>query len=171
MNINIKRALIPGSFDPPTIGHLDMIRRAAALFDEVCVVIFENPDKKSAYPAAFRLELLELCCAPLSGRGGFGKITTGISRGLLADYAVENKINAVIKGARNASDFDYEYWLSIINRSFDPYFETLIMPSKAEYQHISSTVVRELIKYKKPLEGYVPPQLIEPLLRYNGEGR
>jgi pantetheine-phosphate adenylyltransferase len=159
----MRRALIPGTFDPPTSGHLDMIRRTAVLFDEVYVVIFDNSEKRKMFPAAVRLEMVTLACASLAGQEGTGKIIPGLSEGMLADYAAEYKIDAVIKGARNATDFDYEYWLSIINRSFNPAFETLIMPAKAEYQHISSTVVRELIKYGKPLEGYVPDAILNIL--------
>jgi pantetheine-phosphate adenylyltransferase len=157
----MRRALIPGSFDPPTAGHLDMIRRTAYLFDEVYVVVFDNSDKRKMFTAGERLKLITLACAPLAGEEGLGRVLPGLSEGMLSDYAAEYKIDAVIKGARNASDFDYEYWLSIINRSFNPAFETLIMPAKAEYQHISSTVVRELIKYGKPLSGYVPDEIID----------
>lgn len=157
----MKRALIPGSYDPVTVGHLDMIKRAARLFDEVHVVVFENSDKKKMFSAPTRLELVTRACAPLSGQRDMGKIIPCLSEGMLSDYAVVNKIDAVIKGARNASDFDYEYWLSLINRSFSPSFETLILPAKAEYQHISSTVVRELIKYEKPLNGYVPDEILD----------
>ncbi|MHB1151549.1 MAG: pantetheine-phosphate adenylyltransferase [Eubacteriales bacterium] len=157
----MRRALIPGSFDPPTAGHLDMIRRTAYLFDEVYVVVFDNSDKRKMFTAGERLELITLACAPLAGVKGLGRILPGLSEGMLSDYAAEYKIDVVIKGARNASDFDYEYWLSIINRSFYTAFETLIMPAKAEYQHISSTVVRELIKYGKPLSGYVPDEIID----------
>jgi pantetheine-phosphate adenylyltransferase len=156
----MRRALIPGSFDPPTTGHLDMIRRAASLFDEVYVVVFDNSEKRKTFAAAKRLEFIRRICAPLSGLDGLGRIIPGLSEGMLSDYVAGHKIDVVIKGARNATDFDYEYWLSIINRSFDVSFETLIMPAKAEYQHISSTVVRELIKYGKPLEGYVPDEII-----------
>lgn len=157
----MRRALIPGSFDPPTTGHLDMIRRTASLFDEVYVVVFDNSEKKKTFTAMQRLEFIRRICAPLSGCDGLGRIVAGLSEGMLSDYVAEHKIDVVIKGARNASDFDYEYWLSIINRSFDKSFETLIMPAKAEYQHISSTVVRELIKYGKPLDGYVPDEIID----------
>lgn len=156
----MKRALIPGSFDPPTIGHLDMIKRSACLFDEVYVVVFDNSEKKKTFSAQQRLDFLRRICAPLSQKDGMGRIIAGLSDKMLSDFASENKIDAVIKGARNASDFDYEYWLSIINRSFNASFETLIMPAKAEYQHISSTVVRELIKYGKSLDGYVPAEII-----------
>ncbi len=157
----MRRALIPGSFDPPTTGHLDMIRRTAYLFDEVYVVVFDNSEKRKMFTAGERLKLITLACAPLAEEKGLGRILSDLSEGMLSDYAAEYKIDAIIKGARNASDFDYEYWLSIINRSFYPAFETLIMPAKAEYQHISSTVVRELIKYGKPLNGYVPDEIID----------
>ena len=155
----MKRVLIPGSYDPMTAGHLDVILRAAALFDEVYVTVFQNSEKHTFFSGEQRLEMLRLACAPFCGQSGLGKIICGISDGFLAQYAADNKIDAVIKGARNATDFDYEYWLSLILRSFDGKIETLVMPAKAEFQHISSTVVRELIKYNKPLTGYVPAEV------------
>ena len=140
-----------------------MIRRTAYLFDEVYVIVFDNSQKNNMFTASVRLELLKLACAPLSGCEGMGKIVADISQGMLCDFSKEHNMDAVIKGARNASDFDYEYLLSLINRSFNPGIETLIMPSRAEYQHISSTVVRELLKYGKPLDGYVPDNIINRL--------
>ena len=160
----MKRALVPGSYNPVTLGHLDLILRAAELFDEVYAVIFDNCDKKYAYSLDDRLKMLEASVAKYSEKDGRGKIIAAASDGFLADYVRENGINAVVKGARGAIDFDYEYSLSLINRSFDSDFETIILPSKAEYQHISSTVVRELVKYGKDVRGYVPEE-IETMLK------
>ena len=160
----MKRALVPGSYNPITLGHLDLILRAAELFDEVYAVIFDNCDKKYAYSLDERLEMLEKSVTPYSEKNGRGRIIACSSNGFLADYVKEHEINAVVKGARGTVDFDYEYSLSIINRSFDSSFETVILPSKAEYQHISSTVVRELVKYGKDVRGYVP-EAIEDMLK------
>lgn len=160
----MKRALVPGSYNPVTLGHLDLILRAAELFDEVYAVIFDNCDKKYSCSLDKRLEMLEKSVSPYSEKDGRGRIIAASSDGFLADYVRENGINAVVKGARGAVDFDYEYSLSIINRSFDADFETIILPSKSEYQHISSTVVRELIKYGKDVRGYVPEE-IEDMLK------
>jgi len=150
------RALIPGSFDPVTIGHMDMINRAALLFDEIYVVAFENNSKCCLFDMETRRHFLNIACSSIKG----AKVTVDFNNGLLADYVSAHGIDVVIKGARNASDFDYEYGLSLINRSIDRNAETLIMPAKAEYQHISSTVVRDLIKYGKPLDGFVPDELL-----------
>jgi pantetheine-phosphate adenylyltransferase len=155
----VRRALIPGSFDPPTTGHLDMIRRTARLFDEVYVVVFDNSRKNNMFAAPVRLELIKLACVPLAGCKDMGRIIADMSQGMLCDYAAEHNIDAVIKGARGGVDFDYEYPMSLVNRSLNPDMETLIMPSRAEYQHISSTAVRELLKYGKPLDGYVPDEI------------
>lgn len=160
----MKRALVPGSYNPITLGHLDLILRAAELFDEVYAVIFDNCDKKYAYSLDSRLNMLRASVEKYSEKDGRGKIIAASSDGFLADYVKEHEINAVVKGARGTVDFDYEYSLSIINRSFDADFETIILPSKAEYQHISSTVVRELVKYGKDVRGYVPEE-IEDMLK------
>lgn len=151
----MRRAVIPGSFDPVTVGHIDLIRRAALLFDEVYVVAFENCDKRGLFDMDTRLRFLTLSTMGITD----AKIIAAADRGMLADFVIAHKIDAIIKGARNATDFDYEYWLSIINRSFDARIETIILPARAEYQHISSTVVRELIKFGKPLDGYVPDEI------------
>ena len=147
-----------------------MIRRAALLFDEVCVTVFQNTEKHTLFAADQRLEMLRLACAPFSEKDGFGKIICACHDGFLAQYAADNKIDAVIKGARNATDFDYEYWLSLILRGFDAKIETLVMPARAELQHISSTVVRELIKYRRPLEGFVPAEVIAYMRGCGGAG-
>ena len=147
----MKRALVPGSYDPVTVGHMDLIRRAAALFDEVHAVIFVNAEKKGGFFAPEeRLTALKLACSSLPN------VKAWIDSGMLIDYAAEHNIDAIVKGARNASDFDYELSLAMINRGWDEEAETVILPARQEFLHISSSCVRELIRYHRPLSGYVP---------------
>ena len=149
-------AIIPGGFDPVTVGHMDMVKRALKLFDEVYVVIFNNTAKKYMFTAHQRLELLQMACDSL----GDARVRVDISHGLLADYAAEVRASAIVKGVRSFIDFDYEFQLSLINRTLNSEPETIFLPTKQEHQYISSTFVREMIIYNKPLEGFIPEVLL-----------
>ncbi len=146
----MKRALIPGSFDPITLGHVDIIERAAQIFDEVVVGVFDNSEKKTLFTPEERLEMAKLAtsCYP--------NVKADLSNGLLAEYAVNIGATTLVKGIRNCSDFEYEYWLAAINRNMTEKIETIFIPARAEYQHISSTVVREMLKYGRSCEDLVP---------------
>lgn len=143
-------ALIPGTFDPITIGHEDLIQRASMLFDEVIVCIFTNSAKSMMFSADERYEFL---CATVEQ---YRNVKADIYNGLLADYAMEHRCDAIVKGARSGVDFDYEYSLASINRELAPEVETIILPSRCELSHISSTMVRELIRYRKDYYPFVP---------------
>jgi len=149
--LNPKFALIPGSFDPPTIGHYDLVMRAAAMFDEVWVVAFVNAAKAGRFSADEKREMLAASFAR------FPNVHIDVSHDLLAGYAAERSIGTLVKGARSASDFDYEMSLSLINRSIEPELDTVILPTKAEYMHISSTMVSEMIRYGRDYTQLVPP--------------
>lgn len=156
----MKIAIYPGSFDPITLGHLDIIRRAALCFDKVFVCVMDNCDKKShMFPAEKRLELLRRSVAELPN------VETELFRGLLADYAREKEAHVIVKGLRNATDFDLEYQMAAINRGIWSQLETVFLPASIEYQHFSSTMVREMIRYGQPLEKYVPLAVAEELER------
>ncbi len=153
----IRRAMVPGSFDPLTLGHYDLILRAAALFDEVVVAISPNGAKATLFDTETRVEL---ACAAFADMPNI-KVCT--HSGLLADFCLESGCCALVKGIRSATDFDYEYQLSLINRSLRSEVETLFLPTRAEYQHFSSTFLREMLKYGQPLEKYVPAGMVAPL--------
>ena len=157
---NMRIAIYPGSFDPVTLGHLDIIRRAALCFDKVFVCVMDNCDKKShMFPAEKRLELLRRSVAELPN------VEAELFRGLLADYAREKEAHVIVKGLRNATDFDLEYQMAAINRGIWSQLETVFLPASIEYQHFSSTMVREMIRYGQPLEKYVPLAVAEELER------
>jgi len=149
--LNPKFALVPGSFDPPTIGHYDLVVRAAAMFDEVWVVAFVNASKKGRFTVEAKRALLARAFADIPN------VHVDVSEALLAGYAAEKGIGTLVKGARSATDFDYEMSLSLINRSLEAELDTVILPTKAEYMHISSTMVSEMIRYGRDYTQLVPP--------------
>ena len=155
MNEAIRAAVIPGSFDPVTVGHLDVIERAAAIFECVYVTAFRNADKKgSMFSDEDKLHLLRLATAHLPN------VECCIEGGMTAVFAKEH--NAVIvKGVRNGTDFDYEMGMYGINRAAEG-VETIFIPAKQEHSHVSSSFVREMLRYHHDFRAAVP----EPVYRY-----
>lgn len=149
------RALIPGSFDPVTVGHEDLIARAASMFDEVIVCAFDNTGKTYMFSEEERFAFLKAVA------GSYENVTADISHSLVADYAREHGCIAIIKGSRSASDFDDEYTQALVNRELAPEVETIILPASPEVAFISSTMVRELIKYGVDFSQYVPKAIRE----------
>lgn len=155
----MRTAICSGSFDPITLGHMDIIRRAAACFDRVCVCVSPNAEKKSQmFTPEQKLLLVRTAVAELPN------VEAELWPGLLADFAVDHHATAIVRGVRNTSDFDGEYQLALINRGIYPQLETLLLPASAEYRHFSSSMVREMIRYHQPLERYLPAPII-PLVR------
>lgn len=149
----MRRAIITGSFDPVTSGHADLISRSAEIFDEVWAVILTNGKKSGMFTPEERLELLNAAVSSLPQRD---RIKTAVHIGLTSDFAHRVGADFIVRGARNASDFDYEYNLSLIMKRFDEKFETIIIPSRPELSAVSSTYVRELLKYGCELGDAVP---------------
>ncbi|MBQ3791476.1 MAG: pantetheine-phosphate adenylyltransferase [Clostridia bacterium] len=150
-------AVIPGSFDPITLGHLDIIRRASEIFDHVYVAVSENAEKKTMFDARQRLEMAKIAV------DGLPNVTAEICKGLLADYLHEKKSRYLVKGIRGSADADYEGQLASIMRSFDPSFESVWLPASEGLSHISSTYARELIRYRRDPAGALPEGVIEYL--------
>ena len=149
----MRRAIITGSFDPITSGHMDLIERASAMFDEVFVVILANTEKKSGlFSADARLEIAK--CAVSSQKRG--NVTVCLHSGLTSDIARELGAHYIVRGARCGTDFDYEYNLSCIMKRFAPEIETVILPASPALSAISSTYVRDLLKYGCDLGDAVP---------------
>ena len=153
-------AIYPGSFDPITLGHLDIIRRASACFDRVCVCVMVNCEKREPmFTARERVELIRASVADMAN------VEVESWSGLLADYAAVKGGQVLVKGVRNATDFDQEYQMAAINRGIHPWLETVFLPASAAYQHFSSTMVREMIRYGQPMEQYMPAPVAEELKR------
>ena len=154
----MKAAIYPGSFDPVTLGHLDIIRRSAPCFDRLFVCVMVNSDKKPMFSPEQRLELIRRSVADLPN------VEAELWPGLLADFAVRHHASAIVRGVRNTTDFDVEYQMALINRGIHPELETLLLPASAAYQHFSSSMAREMIRYHQPLENYLPASIV-PLVR------
>ncbi len=153
----MKTCVVPGSFDPFTLGHLDVVKRAAKLFDKVYVAIMINSEKKGSFDFAMRKKIAQVSCAELKN------VEVITADGLLCELCKALGACAIVKGVRNATDFDYETTLTGINRFLDPDIETVFIPSSAGYAFISSTFVREMIKHEKPLDGALHPDAVKLL--------
>lgn len=148
-------ALVTGSFDPPTYGHLDIISRSASLFDRVVVCIFNNSAKQYMFSLDERVKMLERIAED------FDNVEVDVSEVLVADYVREKGIDLIVKGVRNSTDFEYETTISEVNKVNAPEVETFLLPSAPQYRFISSTIARELIRYGKGLEQVLPQAVIE----------
>lgn len=154
----MKTAIYPGSFDPITLGHLDIIRRASRYFDRLYVcVMFNCAKKRPMFTPEERLEMIRSSIADLPN------VEAELHCGLLADYARQKGSHILVKGLRSACDFDMEYQMARINQGICPELETVFLPASAQYQHFSSTMVREMIRYHQPLEQYLPAPVAEKL--------
>lgn len=155
-----KIAVIPGSFDPVTVGHKDVIIRAAALFDHVYVAVLHNSEKPGFFTADQRLALLRAVTDSLSAEG-ITNVTAEKCDSLAADFIRSHGARYIVKGVRGAVDFEYEHGIALIMKDFCPEAETVFLPAAAKYIHITSTYVRERLKYAAALEGTVPPETVE----------
>lgn len=153
----MKTAILPGSFDPITVGHLDLARRAAALFDRVVLCVMVNGEKRSLFPMAQRLEMARAALA------GIPNAEAAAWEGLLADFARDQGAIVLVKGARGEADFGWEYQLAQINRDLNPALDTILLPARPEHLHISSTMVREMIRCGQKIDAYVPAGAAEIL--------
>jgi len=143
------KALVPGSFDPPTRGHLDVIERCAVTFDEVVVAVVDNPAKKALFTADERLDLLRESCRR------WPNVSFGAFSGLLVDYAAAEKADVIVKGLRAMTDFDYELQMSQMNRHLSG-MVTLFVATKAEYGYLSSSLVKQVAGLGGDVSALVP---------------
>ncbi len=152
-------AVCPGSFDPITVGHLDLAERAASIFDRVILCVMVNGEKKHMFTLDERLELARAAAAHLPN------VEAAACGGLLADFARERGACALVKGVRGGTDLDWEMQLAQINRDLFPRLDTVLLPARPEHMHISSTMVREMLRYQQRLEPYIPSGAMRALLR------
>ena len=150
----MKKVVCPGSFDPITFGHLDIIQRASTLFDEVVVAVLVNKTKKSLFTVQERMEMISEVTAQ------YKNVTVASWSGLLVDYCEENGIQAIVKGLRAVTDFDYELQMSQMNLQLKG-VETLFMSTAPAHSFLSSSLVKEIAAYDGDISGYVPAQLVE----------
>lgn len=162
----MRTLLYPGSFDPVTRGHMDIIRRASRLCDELVVAVMHNPDKRGALPVQKRVALLERCCA------AYGNVRVIAHGGLLIECARETHALAVVRGVRPLGDFETEYQMAQVNRMLGG-VETLLMTTCEEYASISSSIVRQIAMFGGEIDSLVPEGLADDVraaLEYGGEG-
>ncbi|MFT6811363.1 MAG: pantetheine-phosphate adenylyltransferase, partial [Saprospiraceae bacterium] len=153
-SITKRIAVFPGSFDPITKGHIDIVKRALPLFDEIIIAVGSNSVKSSLFSLEVRLNWLEKVFKDDD------KISVGQYEGLTVHYCKEVNANYLVRGLRNASDFDYEKTISQLNNIVGDNIDTVFFISKPEFSHISSTIVREIIKGKGNIESFIPEEII-----------
>jgi len=153
-----KIAIYPGSFDPPTKGHLDLIARGSRIFDELVVAILRNPEKTPLFTVEERKEMIELLTS------GYKNVRVDTFEGLTVDYATRLRATAVLRGIRAISDYEYELQMALMNRKLQPSLETVFMMPAEHYSYVSSRLVREIAAMGGPV-GALVPGLIEQRLR------
>jgi pantetheine-phosphate adenylyltransferase len=154
----VKKAVCPGSFDPITNGHLDVIERASHLFDEVVIAVLVNNSKSSLFTIEERIVLARDCVKHLPN------VKVDMWSGLLVDYCRENKVDAIVKGLRAVSDFDYELQMAQMNLQLKG-VDTLLMATKPAYSFLSSSLVREIARYGGDVSKLVPAGVLSELIR------
>lgn len=154
----MKIAVYPGSFDPCTNGHIDIIERASRLFDKVIVAVLVNSSKKPLFSAEERADMIKKVAA------SYDNVEVVCFSGLLVDFIKENNADIVVKGLRAISDFEYEFQMALTNKKLSASFETLFLPARAEYMFLSSSVVKEIARYNGKLDGLVPSELSDMII-------
>ena len=152
----MRRAACPGSFDPVTNGHIDIISRASALFDEVVVAVGVNPSKKRLFTAEERIDMLTEACAP------YPNVSIDGFDGLLTDFCKDHGVHAIVKGLRAVSDFDYELQMAQMNSSLSG-IETVFVPTSPEYSFLASSLVKEVATYGGDVSRLVPGFVLDRL--------
>lgn len=152
-------AICPGSFDPITLGHIDIITRAAAMFDKIIVVVMNNVKKQCSFSPEERKALIEKAV------GSIENVEVDISTGLLAEYAKQRNACAIIKGLRAMSDFEYEFQMALTNKKLNPDIETLFLTTRAENMYLSSSMVKQIASMGGDISSFVPASILDDIMR------
>ncbi len=152
-----KLAVYPGSFDPPTLGHLDLVQRALSLFDRIVVAVAVNAGKKPLFSTAERLDMLRQSLA------GFDRVEVDNFDGLLVDYARRRQAAAILRGLRATADFEYEFQMALVNRHLNPDIESVFLMTDFRWHYISSTIVKEAASHHADVSAMVPAVVAERL--------
>jgi pantetheine-phosphate adenylyltransferase len=150
----VTTAIYPGSFDPLTFGHLDIIERSVRLFDRVIVAIITNPSKAPLFTVEERRETIEQIV-----KKRFKNVEVDVFHGLLVDYAKKKKAQVIVRGIRAVTDYEYEFQMALMNRRLAPKVETVFMMPAEQYSYLSSRLVKEIASLGGSVEGLVPPQV------------
>lgn len=153
----MRRAIYPGSFDPITNGHLDVIERARKLFDEVIVAVAHNEEKQALFSLKERLDLLEATI------GKIDNVRIAQLDGLLVEFAVAEKAVAVIRGLRAVSDFEFEFQMALMNRKLETTVETIFLTPKEDYTYLSSRIIKEIARLGGDVSHFVPAKVVAAL--------
>lgn len=157
----MKTAIYPGSFDPITLGHLNIIKRAAVCFDKLIVCVMVNSEKvnRGLFTPEERVELIRRVVAKLPN------VEADCSSTLIAEYARQKRACTLVKGLRAVSDYENELQMALINRKLNPRLETMFLPSSAKYTYVSSSMVKEMVRYGAELSDFVPREIIGDVQR------
>ncbi len=158
MNEKEKCVICPGSYDPITLGHIDIIERAASLFDKVIVVVMINYKKRYSFSVEERVEMIKKSVSHIKN------VEVDFSDGLLSEYAKQKNAYAIVKGLRAMSDFEYEFQMALANKKLNPNIETLFLTTKANFMYLSSSMVKQIASMGGDISGFVPAVIHKNIL-------
>lgn len=160
------KAAFPGSFDPPTLGHIDIVKRASRIFDELLLVVAENRSKKYLFSAEERLDLAGKLVKP------WKNVSVALCTGLVVDFLKEQNIPILLRGVRGEVDFSYEFEISMMNRALNPEIETIFMTTDPKYFVLRSSSIKELASFGGDISSMVPASVAEALkAKFRGQNR
>lgn len=162
----MRKAIYPGSFDPVTNGHFDIIKRASEVVDHLTVAVLDNPRKTELFSFGERIDMLKRVTS------GCSNVDVDYFNGMLVDYAAKNGVRVIIKGLRAISDFEFEFQMALVNSKLDPGIETMFMMTNSKYAHLSSSIVKEVASFGGNIRDMVPKEVHDIVMskfnRFNG---
>ncbi len=157
-----RRAIFPGSFDPLTNGHLDIIRRSLPLFDEIIIAVLNNPDKKPMFSVEERCAMIKEVLSEITSKNC--ELIVDSFSGLTADFAKKKGANAIVRGIRAVADYEYELRMALMNRRLEPEIETVFLVAAEEFSYVSSSLMKQVFTLGGRVEGLIP-KLVETKMR------